>query len=138
MKWADVSCIVGSLSKSFRASHNSVSIQRRRRFREPKVDVTRDDSQRRFLAQHSVAMLEQCCNHSKQCRNNIATLCCAENGRCESSPVTSPYQNFNHSCTTAEKRGKVMLHNQPFNPLSPNIQIQILHTNVHTFLCRIS
>ena len=30
MKWADVSCIVGSLNKSFRASHNSVSIQRRR------------------------------------------------------------------------------------------------------------
>ena len=25
MKWADVSCIVGSLSKSFRASHNSVT-----------------------------------------------------------------------------------------------------------------
>ena len=34
-------------------------------------DVTRDDSQPRFLAQHSVAMLEQCWNHSKQCRNNI-------------------------------------------------------------------
>ena len=31
MKWADVSCIVGSLNKSSRASHNSVSIQRRRR-----------------------------------------------------------------------------------------------------------
>ena len=37
-----------------------------------------------------VAMLEQCCNHSKQCRNNAATLCCAENRRCESSRVTSP------------------------------------------------
>ena len=37
-------------------------------------DVTRDDLQRRFLAQHSVAMLEQCCNHSKQCRNNVAPL----------------------------------------------------------------
>ena len=32
-----------------------------------KGDVTRDDLQRRFLAQHSVAMLEQCCN-------NVATL----------------------------------------------------------------
>ena len=53
-------------------------------------DVTRDDSQRRFLARHSVAMLEQCCNHSKQCRNNVATLCCAKNRRCESSRVTSP------------------------------------------------
>ena len=55
-----------------------------------KSDVTRDDSQRRFLAQHSVAMLEQCCNYSKQCRNNVATLCCAKNRRCESSRVTSP------------------------------------------------
>ena len=27
---------------------------------------TRDDSQRQFFAQHSVTMLEQCCNHSKQ------------------------------------------------------------------------
>ena len=37
-----------------------------------------------------VAMLQQCCNHSKQCRNNVVTLCCAENRRCESSRVTSP------------------------------------------------
>ena len=39
-------------------------------------NVTLDDSQRRFLPQHSVAMLEQCCNPSKQCRkqcrNNVA------------------------------------------------------------------
>ena len=55
-----------------------------------KGDITRDDSQRRFLAQRSVAMLELCCNYSKQCRNNIATLCCAKNRRCESSRVTSP------------------------------------------------
>ena len=42
-----------------------------------KGGVTGDDSQRRFLLQHSVAMLEQCCNHSKQCRYNVATLCYA-------------------------------------------------------------
>ena len=42
-----------------------------------KGDVTWDDSQRRCLEKHSVAMLEQCCDHSKQCRNNVATLCCA-------------------------------------------------------------
>ena len=54
-----------------------------------KGDVTRDDPQRRFLAQHSAAMLGQCCNHSKQCRNNVATLCYAKNRRCESSRVTS-------------------------------------------------
>ena len=35
-------------------------------------DVKRDDSQRRFLAQHSVEMLKQCCNHSKERRNNVA------------------------------------------------------------------
>ena len=40
-----------------------------------------DDSQRQFLAQHSFAMLEQCCNYSKQCRNNVATLCRAKNRR---------------------------------------------------------
>ena len=44
-----------------------------------KGDVTRDDSQRRFLVQHSVGMLEQCCNYSEQCRNNVATLCWAKN-----------------------------------------------------------
>ena len=55
-----------------------------------KGDLTGDDSQRRFLAQHSVAMLEQCCNHSKQCHNNVATLYCAKNRRGEPSRVTSP------------------------------------------------
>ena len=35
-------------------------------------------------------MLEQCCNYSKQCHNNVATLCCAKNRRCESFCVTSP------------------------------------------------
>ena len=42
-----------------------------------KGDVTRDDSQRRFLAQHSVATSEQCCNYSKQCRNNVVQCCFA-------------------------------------------------------------
>ena len=53
-----------------------------------KGDVTRDDSQRQLLAQHSVAMLEQCCNHSKQCYNNVAMLGCTKNCRYESSRVT--------------------------------------------------
>ena len=55
-----------------------------------KGDVTRDDLQGRFLAQNSVAMLVQCCNNAKQHRNNVATLCCAKNLRCESSRLTSP------------------------------------------------
>ena len=40
-----------------------------------KGDVTWDDLQQRFLAQHSFAILEQCCNHFKQCCNNVAVLC---------------------------------------------------------------
>ena len=43
-----------------------------------------------FLAQHSVAMLEQCCYYRKESRNNVATLCCANNCRCESSRATLP------------------------------------------------
>ena len=53
-------------------------------------DVTRDDLQRLFSAQHSVAMLEQCCNHSKQCYNNAVMLCFVKNRRCKSSRVASP------------------------------------------------
>ena len=52
----------------------------------------RDDSQRRFSRQHSVAMLEQCGNYSKQYRSNVATLCCAKNRHCESSRLTSPLE----------------------------------------------
>ena len=44
--------------------------------------------QRRFSEQHSVAMLEQCCNHSKQCRNNAVMLCCAKNRCCELCNIT--------------------------------------------------
>jgi len=46
-----------------------------------KGDVSRDDSQRRFSVQHSLAMLEQRCNHSKQYSHNVATLFCAKNRR---------------------------------------------------------
>ena len=57
----------------------------------------RDDSQRRFLAQYSLAMLEQCCSHSKQCCNNVAMGCYAKNLGCQSSsnpdPVSLEHQN---------------------------------------------
>ena len=43
-----------------------------------------------FATTISVAMLEQCCNHSKQYCNDVATLYCAKNRRCELSRVTSP------------------------------------------------
>ena len=60
------------------------------RYRKCQGDVTRGDSQRQFLAQRSVGMLEQYCNNSRQCRSNVATLHCAKNRRCEPSRVTSP------------------------------------------------
>ena len=40
-----------------------------------KGNVTRGNWQRRFLAQQRVAMLEQCCNYSKQCHNNVKQRC---------------------------------------------------------------
>ena len=38
-------------------------------------------------------MLKQCCNHSKQYCNNVATLYRAKNRRCELSRVTSLLKN---------------------------------------------
>lgn len=54
-------------------------------------DVTRDDSERRFLAQHRVL---QCWNDIVIMRNNVATLCCAKNRPCESPRVTSPLKGL--------------------------------------------
>ena len=51
-------------------------------------DVTRDDLQRRFLAQCSVATLLRHCFEWLQHCPNIAKLCWAENRRCKSSLVT--------------------------------------------------
>ena len=47
-----------------------------------RLDITREDSLRRFFVKHSIAMLEQCCNHLKQRRNNVATLCYSKNRCC--------------------------------------------------------
>ena len=55
-----------------------------------KGDVTREDSQQRFLAQHRVVALLQHCFEWWQHCSNIARLCFAKNRRCESSRVTSP------------------------------------------------
>ena len=62
-----------------------------------KDDFTRDDSQRRFLAEHSVATLLRRCfewlQHQQVAICSIATLCSVKNSICESSPVTSPYND---------------------------------------------
>ena len=71
---------------------------------ETKGDVTRDDWQRRFLAQHSVKMLKQYCNYSKQCRNNVATmlLCCVKNrSQSEESSVVLTLEDANEILTFA-------------------------------------
>ena len=43
-------------------------------------------------------MLQQCCNNSKQRRNNVATLCYPKNRRCESSRVTITCSKHAQSC----------------------------------------
>ena len=53
-----------------------------------KGDVRQEDLQQQILAQHYIAMLEQCCNCSKQRRNNVVNMCCAKNSRCESFRIT--------------------------------------------------
>ena len=55
-----------------------------------KGDVTRDDSQRRFLGQDSVATSVRHCFEKLQHCSSIAKLCCAKDCHCESSRVTSP------------------------------------------------
>ena len=65
-------------------------LAKRRLTFQTKGDVTRGDSQRRFLAQHSIAALLQHCFEWLQHCSNIARLCCAKNGLCDSSRVTSP------------------------------------------------
>ena len=103
-----------------------------------KGDVSWNDSQQRFLAQHSItALLRHCFDWLQYC-SNIATLCCSKYRRddwqrrvfaqhsvamleqycCESSRVTIPLQNCSNIATLccAEIRRcesftlKVMLH----------------------------
>ena len=42
--------------------------------------IRNDDFQRNTALQQELllAMMEQCCNHSKQCRNNAVVLFCTE------------------------------------------------------------
>ena len=65
------------------------------------------------LAQHSLAMVGQCCNHSKQCRNNVAALCCAKNCRC------NPLQRVDCNCL------------EQFSQLSRVPLTSILHVRYH-------
>ena len=41
---------------------------------EKATGATRDEPQRRFLAQHRVQMLEQYCNNIAAIRNNVTTM----------------------------------------------------------------
>ena len=55
-------------------------LKRRAFFRKVKRAIPFECQPRRLkgdvLAEHRVAMLEQCCSYSKQCRDNVITLCC--------------------------------------------------------------
>jgi len=77
--------------------------------RELKADVTRDDSQRRFLAQHSVATLLPHGFEWLQHCSNIAMLCCAKNRRCQSSCVTSPEATTTATATKTAKKQQVQI-----------------------------
>ena len=55
-------------------------------------------------------MLEQFCNYSEQCRNNVATRCCSKNRRCESSLVTSPLKVVAKQNEGQNQYPKVMFH----------------------------
>ena len=65
-----------------------------------KVMLHEVDSQRRFLAQHSVASLLRHCFEWLQHCSDITTLCCAINRRRESSRATSPFKVAYVRCAT--------------------------------------
>ena len=55
-----------------------------------KGEVTQDDSQQRFFCATQHCNVGTMLQPFTQCRNNVATICCAKNRCCESSRVTSP------------------------------------------------
>ena len=89
-----------------------------------KGDVTRDDSQRRLLAHHSVATLLRHCFDWLQHCSNIAALCCAKNRCRESSCVRlhgaihvpqhllfshhAPLEIFLYVCRTESKKNPIL------------------------------
>ena len=84
--------------------------------RELKADVTRDDSQRRFLAQHSVATLLPHGFEWLQHCSNIAMLCCAKNRRCQSSCVTT----MTATATKMAKKQQICTSLHEYNAKMPN------------------
>ena len=63
-----------------------------------------------------------CCNYSNQCRNNVATLCCAKNRRCESSRVTSSNITLNK-----QRRNFISLSELQYSPL----EFKVRRVRVH-------
>ena len=80
---------------SFPEERNAFVLDHLHGRRDVTCKLTWDDSQRRFFAQHSIAMFKQCCNQSKPCRNNVATLqYCPKNCRCYCNITFSLYVRF--------------------------------------------
>ena len=93
------------------------------------ADVSRDNSQRRFLAQYIVTTMFWYCFEWLQHCFNIATMCCAENRRCESSRLTSSLW--------CGKRGKKKTNKQTTTTLlqnqsKSNVRIANFTTHVQT------
>ena len=75
-----------------------------------KDDVTRDDSKRRFSAQHSVTTLFRRCFEWLQHCSSISTLCSAKNSSCESSRLTSPYNDNGYYVFPPKSRWLTRVH----------------------------
>ena len=100
-----------TLNIFFHTRAPSATLKEELRYRKCQDDVTRGDSQRQFLAQRSVGMLEQYCNYSKQCRSNVAALHCAKTRRCESSRVTSPLGPVQNGRSNAQHCSELLANN---------------------------
>lgn len=61
-----------------------------------KSDLTRDDSQRRFWAQHSVAILEQCCNVVLRWKSSLRFVSCNVTLSPLITPPSPPPQSWAH------------------------------------------
>ena len=97
-----------------------------------KGDVTRDDSQRRFLAQHSVVMLEQCYNYSKQCCNAVLQW----KSSLKLSSVTSPQPGLDYVCDAGYRVGPLFVTKSPLagNSIMHKTKGVIKKTNQTFFL----
>ena len=73
-------------------------------------------------------MFEQYCSHLKQCNNNIVTLFCAKNRRCESSRLKSTVVTLSQQHKTAEITENLLpvQYSEKHSPLFINIAHNVI------------